>query len=119
MKCAKETRLALGHHRTNNTWVCHQCQAYGEVRARGEAAERIVMGECITMKGLTLLQWNCDYLATKVDELQELADREGADVLVIQETKLGMRDQTPRLKGYNQVRKIEEAAGRYTIEGGD
>jgi exonuclease III len=70
------------------------------------------------MKGLTLHQCNCDYLATKVDELQDLADREGADVLVIQETKLGTRDQTPRLKGYNQVRKDRRGSGTVHHRGG-
>ena len=44
---------------------------------------------------LTILQWNCDCLTTKVVELSELTVIYSIDIIALQEIKLG-RDDRPR-----------------------
>ena len=44
---------------------------------------------------LTILQWNCDCLKTKLVELSELTVRYGIGIIALQETKLG-RDDRPQ-----------------------
>ena len=60
---------------------------------------------------LKILQWNCDGLMTKKDELEELLHREGVQVALLQETKLSQRDDTPRLRGYSAIRKDRSGSG--------
>ena len=60
---------------------------------------------------LKILQWNCDGLMTKKDELEELLHREGVQVALLQETKLGQRDDSPRLRGYSAIRKDRSRSG--------
>ena len=52
---------------------------------------------------LTILQWNCDCLNTKVVELSEHTVRYGIDIIALQETKLGRDDPTPVLNGFDAV----------------
>ena len=54
---------------------------------------------------LTILQWNCDCLTTKVVELSELTDRYGIDIIALQETKLDRDDPIPVHSGFDAVRK--------------
>ncbi len=35
---------------------------------------------------ITFLQWNCEGLATKVNELEELVQRQSVDIALLQET---------------------------------
>ena len=65
-----------------------------------------------------ILQWNCDYLATKIDELESLVGREKVDVLMIQETKLGVADRTPNLLNFTAVRRDSKGSGAYQSRGG-
>jgi len=53
---------------------------------------------------LIILQRNCDYLPTKVGELTELARNQAVDLILLQETKLGCGDPTPRIPGYECLR---------------
>ena len=54
---------------------------------------------------LTILQWSCDCLTTKVVELSELTVIYGIDIIALQETKLGRDDPTPVLNGFEVVRR--------------
>ena len=65
-----------------------------------------------------ILQWNCDYLETKIDELESLVGREKVNVLMIQETKLGVADRTPNLLGFTAVRRDRKGSGAYRSRGG-
>ena len=119
-KCAKETRGALEVMRRSNTWRCHQCIDY-ETPApenRQEETKTRVGGGATKRRGLTILQWNCDFLATKMDELRQLAEREGADVMMIQETKLGAKDRTPEIPGYTSIRRDRRGSGAVLHRGG-
>ena len=68
---------------------------------------------------LTILQWNCDCLTTKVVELSELTVRYGIDIIALQENKLGRDDPTPVLNGFEAVRRIWPGSGaRFARVGG-
>ena len=67
---------------------------------------------------LTILQWNCDCLTTKVVELSELTVRYGIDIIALQETKLGRDDPTPVLNGFDAVRRDRPGSGARFARGG-
>ena len=67
---------------------------------------------------LTILQWNCDCLTTKVVKLSELTVRYGIDIIALQETKLGRDDPTPILNGFDAVRRDRPGSGARLARGG-
>ena len=67
---------------------------------------------------LTILQWNCDCLTTKVVELSEHTDRYGIDIIALQETKVGRDDPTPVLNGFDAVRRDRAGSGARFARGG-
>ena len=67
---------------------------------------------------LTILEWNCDCLTTKVVELSELTVRYGIDIIALHETKLGRDDPTPVLNGFNAVRRDRPGSGTLFARGG-
>ena len=67
---------------------------------------------------LTILQWNCDCLTTKVVELSELTVRYGIDIIALQETKLGRDDLTPVLNGFDAVTRDRPGSGARFARGG-
>ena len=74
-KCARGQRLALELEREADTWRCEACTAGGgdQDPAPSDSRNRI-QGPARTgsRRGLRLLQWNCDWLGTKCEELREL-----------------------------------------------
>ena len=113
IKCANRTRDALQMERRAGTWECEYCQQEEEhgPAAGGEESVPIKTGRI--MSELKILQWNCDGLMTKKDELKELLHREGVQVALLEETKLGQRDDTPRLRGYSAIR-MDRSGSRTT-----
>ncbi len=67
---------------------------------------------------ITFLQWNCDGLATKANELEKLVQRKSVDIVLLQETKLGRDDVTPRLKGFDCLRRDRPGSGAPLRRGG-
>ena len=67
---------------------------------------------------LTILQWNCDCLTTKVVELSELTVRHGIDIIAIQETKQGRHDPTPVFNGFDAVKRDRSGSGAHFVRGG-
>ena len=67
---------------------------------------------------LTILQWNCDCLTTKVVELSELTVRYGIDIIALQETRLGRDDPTPVLNGFDAVKRDRPGSGARFARGG-
>ena len=114
IKCAKETRDTLSTQRRAGTWECGFCGGQPE---REPASTGGGGGEAMTVKTgqrlseLKIMQWNCDGLSTKRDELEELLRREGIQVVLLQETKLGQKDETPRIRGYTATRKDRPGSG--------
>ena len=62
---------------------------------------------------LVILQWNADAILTKQDELKN----NGMNIFIIQDTKLVIKDKTPKFPGYTVLRR-ERGSGkeRRTIE---
>ena len=111
-KCSGLTRDALAVQRRAGTWRCGTCTRQEERRVQlPEVRELTSLKAAHKLKTLKLLQWNCDGLATKKDELEELMQRRGVHVALIQETKLGGKDRTPNIRGYTVIRKDRQGSG--------
>ncbi len=119
LKCAKETRDALKRLRTTNTWVCHLCTS-AILPASTPTATTVRSTVMPTQRAdhINILQWNCDGLATKANELKQLIQRRAVDVVLIQETKLGRDDTTPCLPGFNYLRRDRPGSGANLRRGG-
>ena len=106
MKCATETRKALETLRDNDTWACQQCGRYAEDNTQTEKqVTQTMLDEGLTRRELIVMQWNCDNLATKTNELKDVLRREKVDVMAVQETKLGEKDkktQTGRILSHKK-----------------
>ena len=72
---------------------------------------------CQSKYRLTILQWNCDCLTTKVVELSELTVRYGIDIIALQETKLGRDDPTPVHGGLDAMRRDRPGSGAHFARG--
>ena len=69
LKCAPQTRPALEHLRSTHSWTCQTCLSAhnsGTTQQSNGAPQK----PRNTLKRLTVMQWNCDYLATKIPELE-------------------------------------------------
>ena len=127
LACVRETRRATEIMRNNNTWKCHDCREAERAeetpldnrpQTDNPSNSDLALAGGSKQEGIKIIQWNCDFLMTKLDELQELAHREEADVVVVQETKLGVNDPTPTLKGYSSIRKDRAGSGTICDRGG-
>ena len=67
---------------------------------------------------LTILQWNCDCLTTKVVELSELTVRYVIHIIALQKTSLGGDEPTPVLNGFDAVRRDWSGSGARIARGG-
>ena len=118
MKCARETQLALQRLRAADAWTCHLCASAQRATNKPAAVDRITDMPEQDKHRLTILQWNCDCLPTKVAELSELTVRYGIDIIALQETKLGRDDPTPVLNGFDTVRIDRPDSGACLARGG-
>ena len=64
------------------------------------------------------MQWNCDYLATKIPELRVVIKKYAVDIILLQEAKLGFEDPAPLLEGFDAIRTDRKGSGTYTRRGG-
>ena len=71
-----------------------------------------------TLKKLTVMQWNCDYLATKIPELRVVIKKYAVDIILLQETKLDLEDPTLLLEGFDAIRTDGKGSGTHTRRGG-
>ena len=108
VKCSGLTRDALQAQRDNGP----TCRAPEAPPTESEHTnERISELPTVAQKELKLVQWNCDGINASMDELAELMRREGVHVVVLQESKLCNRDETPRIVGFTAVRKDRGGGG--------
>ena len=71
-----------------------------------------------TLRKLTPMQWSCDYLATKISELRVVIKKYALDIILLQETKLGLEDPTPLLEGFNAIGTDRKGSGTQSRRGG-
>ena len=112
-KCAEVSRAQLEGEVREGRWQCGSCDAAvaGE-EGRGVGVEPGVRGGGRGWRrgrqGLRILQWNADGLGNKRGELEEVLERLGVDIAVIQETKWGPNHPTPTFRGFTAIRKDRE-----------
>ena len=116
VKCAMETQLQ--RLRAADAWTCHICASVQRVTNQPAAVDRITDMPEKNKRRLTILQWNCDCLTTKVVELSELTVRYSIDIIALQETRLGRDDPTPVLNGFDAVRRDRPGSGACLARGG-
>ena len=118
VKCARETQLAQQRLRAADAWICHLCASVQRATNQPAAVDCKTDMPEQNKHCLTILQWNCDCLTTKVVELSELTVRYGIDITALQETKLGRDDPTPVLNGFDAVRRYRPRSGARFARGG-
>ena len=118
IKCAQTTRDALVEQRRQGTWECGMCREERPPRVEPTPDGRTSMRKIERRFGLRMMQWNCDGIATKKDELAEMMKREKIHLAMIQETKLGNKDATPNIRGYTAYRKDRYGSGVTKARGG-
>ena len=118
MKCARETQLALQRLRAADAWTCHLCASVQRATNQPATVDRKTDMPEQDKHCITILQWNCDCLTTKVAELSELTFRYGIDIIALQEAKLGRDDQTLVLSGFDTVRRDRPGSGGHFAHGG-
>ena len=109
--CAGTQRQSLEMASEAGTWRCVKCVTRREAADPSSPTNVDGAAEAELRRGVRLLQWNCDWMATKRDELQELLKKQKIDIATIQETKLLPGDRTPHLEGHNVARR--DRPGRY------
>ena len=88
LKCAPQTRPALEHLRNTQSWTCQTCISApnsGTTQQSNGAPQK----PRNTLRKLIVMQWNCDYLSTKIPELRVVIKKYAVDIILLQETKLG------------------------------
>ena len=88
-------------------WKCEACQSVLATPVPKPAAT--TTAEFKTGKAskpvLSILQWNCDSLRSKAEELKIFLQDKKVDIFVLQETKLIPADKTPKFPGYTVIRQ--------------
>ena len=118
VKCARKSQLALQRLRAADAWTCHLCAFVQRATNQPAAVDRKTDMPEQNKHRLTILQWNCDCLTTKVVKLSELTVRYGIDIIALQETKLGRDDPTPILNGFDALRRDRLGSGACFARGG-
>ena len=118
VKCARQTQLALQRLRAADAWTCHLCASVQRVTNQPAVVDRKTDMPEQNKHRLTIPQWNCDCLTTKVAELSELTVRYGIDIIALQETKLCRDDPTPVLNGFDAVKRDRPESGARLARGG-
>ena len=114
----EKPKLALQRSRVADAWTCHLCASVQRATNQPASDNLITDMSEQNKHNLTILQWNCDCLTTKVVELSELIVRYCIDIIALQETKLGRDDPTPVLNGFDAVRRDRPGSGARFARGG-
>ena len=107
--CAGLTRDTVESFLTNNNWICDVCNI-GNPNQNSlpntivDPMEKSEPKRTGTWRNLRILQWNADGINPKIGELKCFAQKEELDILLIQETKLTPKANTPTIRGYTAVR---------------
>ena len=87
-------------------WQCEACQGvFATPPAKAVATSAEFKTGRASKPVLNILQWNCDTLRSKVEELKIFLREKKVDIFVLQETKLIPKDETPKIHGYTLIRQ--------------
>ena len=89
-----------------DNWLCNHCKDEDKSMGIPAPATTIpISGRDGGNPDLQILQWNCDSLAPKVEELEQLLAKKKIDVAALQETKLRAEDGDIVVHDFNVIRK--------------
>ena len=103
LKCAPQTGPALEHLRSTHSWTCQTCLSAHD-SGTTQKLDGTPQKPRNNLRKLTVMQWNCDYLATKIPELKVVIKKYAVDIILLQETRLGLKDHTFLLGGFDAIR---------------
>ena len=89
-------------------WKCEGCE--GKIAnppppaTETTNAARFKAGTAVQTR-LNIMQWNCDSLLSKVEELKTFLQDQKIDIFALQETKMITTDKTPKIHGYTIIRQ--------------
>ena len=86
------------------SWACGCVPTNSQPGNEQDAEERGSSAKFVPKGTLRLFQWNADVIKLKINELGERMKNLGVDIALIQESKLRVKDKTPRIEGYSTVR---------------
>jgi exonuclease III len=113
--CSHMPRTATEVMMKNGSWKCKDCNDAKTDRGDNLTAAAIAKMSRKMIRP-RVLQWNCDGINTKMAELAVVANR--ADIVLVQETKLTVNDNTPQLEEYNTARQDRHGSGTTLARGG-
>lgn len=123
VKCAGLGTRGRAEATDRSAWECAACVSQrGEREREGDrgvpAPASVPTGQ--GPQSITVMQWNCDHLASKVPELEVWLRKNDVDVVVLQESKLRAEDGEVRVSGYEMLRRDRWRGGRSRFSrGGD
>ena len=107
VKCAGLGTRGRAEAVDRSAWECDACSRQRREKEGDEGREGVLTG--VRREGgsqsITVMQWNCDHLSSKIPELEVWLERNDVDVAVVQETKLRAEDGEVRVRGYEMVRR--------------
>jgi hypothetical protein len=95
---------AVRHH-----WTCDTCKEEkgreNQARTEVERQKMVTSSSDTEARAMKVMHWNCGFLASIVDDLEDFLDRHHIDVAMLQETKMLQGDTVPPFRDFNIVRK--------------
>ena len=117
LKCAPKTRPALEHLQSTHSWTCQTCLS-AHNNGTAQQSDGAPQKPRNTLNKLTVMQWKCDYLATKIPELRVVIMKYAVNIILLQKTKLGLEDPTHLLEGFDAIRAGRKGSRTHTRGGG-
>jgi ribonuclease HI len=114
------TRAEMESHLLVGSWECPDCLSVPQAPSASVVVTKREARKAFAPRShLRILQWNCNGARTKKAELEQLLLHHKVDVCLLQETKLGPGDDSPKFHGYAVVRRDRPCeAGTRRVKGG-
>ena len=107
--CINTTRTLINMYKKEKNWTCEDCiQNNSRIQNDNRQAKNTKQHGTRSKnkkRKITVLQWNCDGLFTKIPELTSFLNENSIDIACLQETKLTSKDKLPSFQDYNVLRK--------------
>ena len=108
LSCSGLARKEFDRWAESGRWVCALCSSSPVPAPPVPPLPQPVKakrGSFVDRQGLRIMQWNADGIGTALPSLTQLMLERAVDLCLVQETKLGPKDTTPRVPGYVSVRR--------------
>ena len=114
VRCAELGTRGRAQAIDRSVWECAACRVQSREREddQGSVVEPAVVAGGEVAGSITVMQWNCDHLSSRIPELEVWLRKNDVDVAVVQETKLRGEDGDVCVSGYEMVRRDRWRGGR-------